>query len=231
MDLKLHKIMLSKILLAIYKNNFLSQILWFKWWTAGMFFYDLPRFSVDLDFDVFEEINKENKKKIIENMQKILKNFWEITDFADKKNTILFEIRYKNNEKRLKVEISKRWKSGEFQIKNFLWENIFVITEQDLFTNKMIALLNRKWIANRDIFDIRFFLQKWVDLNKELIENFTNKKFEEYLTEVKYFITSYDFSKILYWLWEMLNEKQKNFCRTKMKDEILWFLEFYLKAG
>jgi predicted nucleotidyltransferase component of viral defense system len=40
-----------------------------------MFFYDLPRFSVDLDFDVFEEINKENKKKIIENMQKILKNF------------------------------------------------------------------------------------------------------------------------------------------------------------
>jgi len=227
MDKKLHKIMLSKVLLSIYKDKFLSSILWFKGWTCAMLFYWLPRLSVDLDFDILVRIDDDIIKKIILNLEKILKNFWEITDFANKKNTILFEIRYKNDERRLKIEISKREINYNFITKNFLWENILITKESDLFANKLIALLNRKWITNRDIFDIWYFLQKWVSINKKIIEDFTKKSFEEYLREVKEFIQSYDFSKILYWLWEMLDEKQKKFAKTKMKEEILWFLEFY----
>lgn len=227
MDKKLHKITLSKILLAIYKNPFLSQNLGFKGWTAAMFFYWLPRLSVDLDFDIFLENTSNYRKDIIKELENILKNFWEITDFEDKQNTILFELRYKNDERRLKIEISNRWKSGEFIQKNFLWENIWVMKEKDLFSNKLIALLNRKWITNRDIFDIWYFLSRWIDIDRDIIEIFTWRSLEEYFLKVKSFIKNYDFSKALYWLWEMLDNKQKNFIKTKMKDEILWYLEFY----
>ncbi|MDR2411472.1 MAG: nucleotidyl transferase AbiEii/AbiGii toxin family protein [Candidatus Peribacteria bacterium] len=34
------------------------------------------------------------------------------------------------------------------------------MSEEDLFSNKLLALLNRKAITNRDIFDIWFFLSK-----------------------------------------------------------------------
>jgi hypothetical protein len=97
-----------------------------------------------------------------------------------------------------------------------------------LFSNKLIALLNRKAITNRDIFDIWFFLSKWIDINEKIISDFTNKEAKAYLWEVKEFIQNYDFGKILYWLWEMLSEKQKNFTKTKMKDEILGYLNFYV---
>jgi hypothetical protein len=225
MDLKLHKIMLSKVLLAIYKNKFLWSHLGFKGWTCAMFFYYLPRLSVDLDFDILWKIDEKIKQNIISNLETILKDFWEITDFAIKKNTILYEIRYKNDERRLKIEISTRGESGKFETKNFLWENVYIMTEEDLFSNKLIALLNRKWITNRDIFDIWFFLSEWVSINEKIITDFTWIKAEIYLLEIKKFIKNYDFWKILYWLWEMLEEKQKKIVKTKMKDEILGYLE------
>jgi predicted nucleotidyltransferase component of viral defense system len=228
MDIKLHKIMLSKILISIYKDSFLWSTLGFKWWTCAMFFYELPRLSVDLDFGVLWKYDENKEKNIISSMEQILKDFWEITDFARKKNTILFEIRYKNDERRLKIEISTRWESGRFLTKNFLWENIYIMNEEDLFSNKLIALLNRKWITNRDIFDIWFFLSKWVDINEKIISDFTWEEAKNYLLKVKEFIQKYDFNKILYWLWEMLDEKQKNFAKTKMKDEILEYLDFYI---
>jgi hypothetical protein len=219
--------MLSKVLVAIYKDQFLWTILGFKWGTCAMFFYGLPRLSVDLDFDILRQIDKNSVEEIIHSLRKILVNFWKITDFARKQNTILFEIRYQNDERRLKVEISTRWKSWSFYVKNFLWENIYIMNETDLFSNKLITLLNRKAITNRDIFDIQFFFSKWVKINEKIIVDFTWKGVKIYLQEVKKFIQNYDFWKILYGLWEVLDEKQKSFAKTKMKDEILGYLEFY----
>ena len=99
--------------------------------------------------------------------------------------------------------------------------------EEDLFSNKLIALLNRKWITNRDIFDIWYFFSKWTIINSKIISDFTQISYEEYFKKVKIFIEWYDFRKVLYWLWEMLDFKQKNFAKTKMKDEILGYMEFY----
>jgi hypothetical protein len=182
-----------------------------------------------LDFDILQDYSSDLKDKIIKNLEPILKTFWEITDFAVKTNTILYEIRYKNDERRLKIEISIRWKSWEFVRKSFLWESIYIMWEVDLFSNKLIALLNRKWITNRDIFDVWFFLSKWVWINEKIIKDFTWKDLKDYLLEVKIFMENYNFNKVLYWLWEMLDDKQKSFVKTKMRDEILGYLEWYLE--
>lgn len=53
-DLNKHKFLLIQILKDIYSDIELSNSLGFKGGTALMFFYDLPRFSVDLDFNVLD---------------------------------------------------------------------------------------------------------------------------------------------------------------------------------
>ncbi len=52
LDITKHKTHLTNILLDVYKNSTLSPVLGFKGGTAAMLFYKLPRFSVDLDFDL-----------------------------------------------------------------------------------------------------------------------------------------------------------------------------------
>ncbi len=51
-DIKKHKFFLFQILKDIYEDKDLAAILGFKGGTALTFFYDLPRFSVDLDFNL-----------------------------------------------------------------------------------------------------------------------------------------------------------------------------------
>ena len=47
-----HKGLLLQILKDIYSNTSISPFLGFKGGTAAFMFYNLPRFSVDLDFDL-----------------------------------------------------------------------------------------------------------------------------------------------------------------------------------
>jgi len=57
-DLNKHKFYLLQILKDIYTDIEISSSLGFKGGSALMFFYDLPRFSVDLDFNLLD-IEKE----------------------------------------------------------------------------------------------------------------------------------------------------------------------------
>ena len=52
MDLNKHKLLMLRILNDIFTDKELAASLAFKGGTALMFFYQLPRFSVDLDFNL-----------------------------------------------------------------------------------------------------------------------------------------------------------------------------------
>ena len=69
-----HRSELIKILTNIYKNTYLTNLLGFKGGTAGMLFYDLPRLSVDLDFDLTSKVTKESPeiKIVVKEITKIL---------------------------------------------------------------------------------------------------------------------------------------------------------------
>ena len=54
MDDARHRAKLIVILKDIYDDSELRTALGFKGGTAAMLFYDLPRFSVDLDFDLLK---------------------------------------------------------------------------------------------------------------------------------------------------------------------------------
>lgn len=54
LNINRHKSILTEILKAIYEDATLAPLLGFKGGTAAALNYDLPRFSVDLDFDLLD---------------------------------------------------------------------------------------------------------------------------------------------------------------------------------
>ena len=65
-DINKHKFFLVQILKDIYSDFDLANSLGFKGGTALMFFYGLPRFSVDLDFNL---IHAEKEKLVYQKVQ------------------------------------------------------------------------------------------------------------------------------------------------------------------
>jgi hypothetical protein len=60
---------------------------------------------------------------------------------------------------------------------------MLIATEEYLFTSKLIALLFRKELASRDIYDIYFFAKNNWDIDVKILEHRTKKKIIKYLTE------------------------------------------------
>jgi len=48
-----HQLIMGRILKDVYTDVLIAPLLGFKDGTCAYFFYGLPRFSVDLDFDLF----------------------------------------------------------------------------------------------------------------------------------------------------------------------------------
>jgi predicted nucleotidyltransferase component of viral defense system len=59
LNIPTHKTILFQILKDIYSDTTIAPFLGFKGGTATLLFYNLDRFSVDLDFDLLDE-SKEN---------------------------------------------------------------------------------------------------------------------------------------------------------------------------
>jgi len=83
-DSQLHKQTLIKILVGLVKE--LGGKLAFKGGTCAYLFYDLPRLSLDLDFDVLGDLTEEEVEKI----KSILAKHGAIKEFRQKYNTIFF---------------------------------------------------------------------------------------------------------------------------------------------
>ena len=92
------------------------------------------------------------------------------------------------------------------------------------------ALIER--LANRDIYDVYFFLKNNFDINEKIILERTGKIKKELFIEIveklkKLSENTIWWYKILDWLWEVLNdEKYKNFVKNKLVKELIWLLEF-----
>ena len=84
-----HKLLLVQILKNIYSDVEISSLLGLKGGTCAYFFYNLPRFSVDLDFDLIVP-NKKNKEIIFKKIENILKEFGKIKEKRIKRWTIFF---------------------------------------------------------------------------------------------------------------------------------------------
>src|SRR3990167_7175032 len=100
-----HRVKLLEILKDIYDDPQLRTALGFKGGTAAMLFYDLPRLSVDLDFDLLEA---DKKNLVFKNLKILLKHHGDMRQAIEKRNTLFFLLSYEREIHTIKVEISKR---------------------------------------------------------------------------------------------------------------------------
>ena len=56
LDRNKHEAIMKNLLKDIYSHRLLATVLGFKGGTACYFFHKLPRFSVDLDFDLLDAV-------------------------------------------------------------------------------------------------------------------------------------------------------------------------------
>ncbi len=189
-----------------------------------MFFYDLPRFSVDLDFNL---LHKEQEDLVYNKVRKILLKYGSIYDEAKKYYGPLVVLNYGYGERKLKVEISNRVFENRYEIRNLLGINVKVMVQEDMFAHKLCALLDRSSITNRDIFDCWFFMEKRTPINKNIVESRMKMPLAEYLQQCIDLLESMNDKGLLQGLGELMEDSMKKFVQIEMRSETIVLLKFY----
>ncbi|MDH5386731.1 MAG: nucleotidyl transferase AbiEii/AbiGii toxin family protein [Candidatus Aminicenantes bacterium] len=226
LDRNVQKTILLQILKDVYTDTSLGPILGFKGGTAANFFYDLGRFSVDLDFDL---LNEDREAFVFEKIEKILREYGTIKEKYRKKHTLLFVISYDEKSQNIKVEINRRIFGSRYELKNYLGISVLIMDKEDMFAHKLVAVMERQKTANRDVYDIWHFLKNRWPINKEIVEKRTGMNFKDHLKECIEFIDSLSDRNILSGMGELLDENQKAWVKTNLRKETVFLLKVRLE--
>lgn len=228
-----HQLIMGQILRDIYTDVSISSLIGFKGGTCAYFFYGLPRFSVDLDFDLFS-INEDTQKLVFEKVGSMLKKYGEIKDNCIKRNTIFFLLSYGDADHNIKVEVSTRILMPDikerYEVKKYLGISMLVGKKDYLFASKLAALTLRSETAMRDIYDIWYFAKSNWDINAEVVKAKTNKTVKEHLADCISVIEEVKDNQILQGLGELLGEKEKAWIRNHLRKEVAFLLKNYISV-
>jgi len=223
LQIQKHEQILKNILRDIYTNPHLQSSLAFKGGTCLYMFYDLDRFSVDLDFNLLAE--KLDSNLLTEIIQKHLT----ITDSANKHSTWLWVGSYEKEVQKIKIEVSKRTYPDLYINKDFYGLTIPIMEPSCMFAHKLCAITDRPKLQNRDLYDAHFMFAHNFEINEEIIKLRTNKNLQEYFAVLIEFIESHTNERnILDGLGELLTDTQKDRTRSTLKRDILFDLKSLL---
>lgn len=222
---------MGRILRDIYTDTSLSSLLGFKGGTCAYLFYNLTRFSVDLDFDLLAH-NADHEQKVYEKIGAMLNPYGAIKDRYRKRNTIFFLLSYGDADHNVKVEISTRVvmpdMHAQYAIKEYLGIGMQVGKKAYLFASKLAALTNRNAIAMRDIYDIWFFAKNNWDIDTAVLKARTGKNSKGHITDCISTIESVKDNEILRGLAELLpDEKSKLWVKEHLREEAIFLLKNY----
>lgn len=201
-----HKTHLINLLQAVLSDNTLSNHLLFKGGTCAALRGILPRFSIDLDFDLAtkdENIQKDLKRRL----HKIFRN-QKLTLAQESVHHLQFFLKYNAPPKQrntLKLEINddlSRYNDYESITLSELNLVCHAQTISTMVANKLVATLNRLekngHPAGRDFFDLREFFLAGLPVKREIVEERSGISYSEYLTKLLYFIQNNLTSQALY---------------------------------
>lgn len=225
LDQTKHRVTLIDILKSIYGDPDLRTILGFKGGTAAMLFYDLPRLSVDLDFDL---LDADKKELVFKKMKALLTQHGVLRQAIEKRYTLFFLISYEREEHTIKVEISKRKGTSGFEPKGYLGVTALVMKPEDVIAGKLSALLTRRKFATRDVFDVWFFLKNRWSINETVLTGNTGLSLRKALELAIKKVSEIEKRQVLQGLGEFLDEKQKAWVREKLINETVFYLSDYM---
>ena len=225
----IHKNILIKILKDIYADTTLGPILAFKGGTAAYLFYELERFSVDLDFDL---LDAKKEDYIFEGVKNILEKYGTLKEASKKRFNLFYLLSYSEKIKggqNIKVEINRRDFDSKYDVKSYLGIPMKVMIQEDMAAHKLVAMFERFGTTNRDIFDTWFFLQNDWSVNKKIVEKRTSMSFKEFLEKCINLLEKMDNNNILSGMGELLTDSQKDRVRAKLRTETIFLLKLRLE--
>ncbi len=220
-----HKSKLLQILKDIYSDPRVGQFLGFKGVTAAYLFYDLERFSVDLDFDLLDGTKEDD---VFARVKEILEHYGTVTEARKKRYSLLYLLSYTDKaegHQNIKVEINRRTFGSRYEVKSHLGISMKVMVQEDMTAHKLVAMYERMGRTNRDIFDVWFFLKNDWPINKEIITLRTKLSFKEFLEKCIVALEKMSDRNILHGMGELFTEKQKVWIRAHLRKETIFQLK------
>lgn len=225
LDYQKHKNILVQILKDIFSDTSIAPFLGFKGGTAALMFYGLDRNSVDIDLDLLEE---SQEHEVFEKIKTIAAGYGKIIDSKIKKFNLIVVISHDLKSQNIKIEVNRRNFGSQYGMKTFLGVSMLVMTEEDMFANKLMAMYERIGKTSRDIYDVYFFAHHGWSINKKLVEDRAKMPFKEVLIKCIELLEEMDNRHILDGLGELLTESQKDWARAKLKFETIFLLRLML---
>lgn len=212
-----HKQIMTKILLDLMSEKELTAKLGFKGGTALYLFYELDRFSTDLDFDLIGE----GGEREIELINEIIKKNLTIVDKKTKRFTWYWMGSYEKGEHKIKVEINTRQYANEYEQRDFRGYSMKVLKSEYMFAHKLCAVLDRKNLQNRDLYDIWWMFQREFVANDGIVKLRMGKSLQKYwedlLKKLDSLPKNYD---ILQGLGEVMDFRKKDWVRGQLLKEL-----------
>ncbi len=229
MNQALHKKNLIAVLAAIYSDPLLAGNLYFKGGTALYLFYDLPRFSVDLDFDLNPACA--NRDEIFIKLRSILLQFGELRDEKKKYYTFIYVVRYEKFQRLLKVEVStqpplpkEEGVEPPYDLKNLFGVDVKVLPLDKLCAQKLCALYGRT--KARDLFDAYFILINELPVDKDTLVKTTGKTLLQFWRALaKKVETGFNKRTVLFELGEMIDVNKRAWVRDALQRDVLKLLK------
>ena len=226
LELTQHKNILVKILKDVFTDKDIGPYLGFKGGTAAYLFYELNRASLDLDFDLLDEKQADN---VFKKIKEVVQQYGNLKDIQKKRYSLFLLLSYKKDSPSIKIEINLRQFGSEYEVKSYLGISMKVMIRQDMFAHKLMAMYERMGKANRDIFDVNFFLQKNWPFNKAIVEKRSKMTFRNFLKHCIELLEKLPEKGILSGMGELLDEKQKMWVKTKLRTETVFHLKLLLE--
>ncbi len=228
LDRQQHDYYLKRILRDIISDSELASKMALKGGTCLYLFYDLPRFSVDLDFNLVNE-----GELAIDKVQAVLQKYLDVENgsFHSSNQGWLWEASYEKGNRRFQVDINRRLYPDKYEVKQFYGLSIQTMTSDCMFAHKLCAIKDRSRFQNRDLFDSWFMFDKSFEINEEIVKMRTNLSVKEYLLELHKFIShTMKDKKILDGLGELLDSHKKTWVKEHLVAELLAQLELKIDS-
>ena len=102
---------------------------------------------------------------------------------------------------------------------------MLVMTREDMFAHKLMAMIERVGKTSRDIFDVQYFIKNNWPINKEIVKKRAGVPFKQALEKAISILEAMNNKHILDGLGELLSEPQKDSARAKLKDDTIFLLK------
>ncbi|MBN1318341.1 MAG: nucleotidyl transferase AbiEii/AbiGii toxin family protein [Anaerolineales bacterium] len=229
LDRAKHEIVLKNILLDIYRHPVLQAQLAFKGGTCLYLFYDIPRFSTDLDFSLISGVKESDVKPDI--LHQIFSEYVTIREFTDKRFTWFWSGNYEKGMQNIKLEVSKRHFPDSYTLQDYLGITVRTLDLATMFAHKVCAVTDRRQMVNRDLYDTWWLLKQIAPIREEIIVERTGLKLPEYLTVLlEYIETNIDKRHIVSGLGELLDRPHKDWIRDHLYDDLIVQIKLRMQA-